>query len=127
MTNHFLPKALSITAKEKGFNDHCFGYYDINEDAFHTAFTVDEEGAITTLTYEDFEQIDLPHIILAPTYWQIIVWFKANNIRITESPHEPDLCTITISERSHILGRYALNEAIGRAFKHVHKKRTRPL
>ncbi len=68
----FIPYELAVIAKEKGFNEPCFGSYRINSPNFFSPNKCDKNGDIT---------------LLAPIYQQIVDWFREKHkIYITVVP-----------------------------------------
>lgn len=110
LSNLFLPYELALIAKQKGFNEPCLGYWEI--DNLGTNLFIPshpcrfEETAVNQVT--------------APLYQQVIDWLREKGIRICESP----LNGWSVYENKgggHFAeihcSRETLNEAIEQAFK----------
>lgn len=121
MQTLFLSKRLSIIARDKGFREKCFAYYDLEEDndGFNLVSYEDDTGKTDIPTYENFEKDDRDKIVLAPLLQQITRWLREKDIRITEVEFENNLWTLMIGRNNHILGRFPLDIAIEKAFRHV--------
>lgn len=75
MEKLFLNKDLSLLAKEKGFDEPCFAFYD--SDGFNYIQCSPENGMVSNKYH---------HNLAAPLYQQIIDWFKEKHglyIRLT--------------------------------------------
>lgn len=119
MQELFLSQKLSILARDKGFIDRCFAFHDLEDNDFNLSFFEDNDGRTNIPNYENFDLSDRDHIVLAPLYQQILLWFKTKGIRITEVECEDNLWTLTIGQHHHVLGRFSLDTAIEKAFRHV--------
>jgi len=105
MEKLFVPFELALKFKEKGFNEPCFGYYENN--------TLDPECPKLIINYSNLplseEQSKKPSLyksenknselpqwaVSAPTYQQVIDWFRDKKIHIGFTPwYDFFTCTI---------------------------------
>lgn len=109
MKHLFVPYELALIAKEKGFNEECFGFHETKSTI---TFFDTEYGSIKEPKEKDGLSIN------APLYQQLIDWFRDKAIRIIEKPEfgwnvmvEYDGGYITYKEL------FTLDEALEEAFK----------
>lgn len=72
MKNLFLPYELAVIAKEKGFNESCFAYYDKHNKYLYTNVYGGNLVEIPNTFINDKHHID----VLVPLYQQMIDWFR---------------------------------------------------
>lgn len=107
MRKLFVPFELAIKLKEKGFNESCLGYYENNTldpecpklFVHYSTLPLNEEQAKRPNLYRsENKNSELPQwAVSAPTYQQIIDWFRDKKIHIGFTPFY-DFFTCTIKD-----------------------------
>ncbi len=111
MNNLFLPYELALIAKQKGFNEDCFGGFNAYKE-----LRFDYVGLVNN------KQFSMPpqNHVAAPLYQQIIDWFRKKSIYFIESPHReenPAYFLFVPGITTENYGPFLLNKAIEDAFK----------
>jgi hypothetical protein len=81
MKHLFIPYKLSLLAKEKGFDEPCFGFYDTQRDEFWLmeSYPYLYDKSRKPLAFKQVLNCD----VTAPLYQQLIDWFREkHNIHI---------------------------------------------
>lgn len=94
----FVPYSLSLLAKEKGFDEPCFGFYDTQRDEFWLmeSYTYLYDKSRKPLAFKQVLDCD----VTAPLYQQLIDWFrekhnlfiKIDNFLTEENTVDYDYC-----------------------------------
>ncbi len=110
MEHLFLSHELSIIAKEKGFDEPCFGWYSNIE---FGKLRIQE-----TVNYKGTNYAGIESCYLAPLYQQVTEWFRAKDVKIIESMTGLWSVYIDLKDGSykHIETFKHLNAAIEEAF-----------
>ena len=72
MEKEFIPYEQALGLKELGFDEHCFAYYDENEDFTSLEFDVYSGGDLSDLFKNHNNDVE----VNAPLYQQAFRWFR---------------------------------------------------
>jgi hypothetical protein len=71
MTKEFIPYEQALELKELGFDEPCFGYYDIKDNNLQLfSDNLQDASCNSDLKYDDFKHCT------APLYQQVFRWFR---------------------------------------------------
>ena len=106
----FIPYELALLAKNKGFDEPCFGLFNPDEEFELLENTRNIENCRNSLVRDA--------VIMSPLYQQIIDWFREKHyIKFSEIPLDFDEIRYGLSKKGEFIAIWERDKAIEEAFK----------